>query len=64
METFIDKESLIQHLQAQNAKLNKELVAVKEQLATHTSSYKRYYERNKETITKRNLENYYKKKTK
>ena len=55
MENFLDKDTQIELLKNENIELKK-------RLGKYTSNYKKYYEKNKEIILKRNNDNYHKNK--
>jgi cell division protein FtsB len=62
MENFIDKDTQIELLKTELEKVKQENTDLKTRLDKYTNNYKKYYEKNKETILKRNNDNYHKNK--
>ena len=62
MENFIDKDTQIEILKDKLEKIKNENTELKTKLEKYTNTYKKYYEKNRETILKRNNVNYHKNK--
>ncbi len=62
MENFIDKDTQIELLKNELGQVKNENAELKMRLEKYTNNYKKYYEKNKETILKRNNDNYHKNK--
>lgn len=62
MENFVDKDTQIEILKVELEKVKNENIELKTRLNKYTNTYKKYYEKNKETILKRNNDNYHKNK--
>lgn len=62
MENFVDKDTQIEILKVKLEKVKNENIELKTRLNKYTNTYKKYYEKNKETILKRNNDNYHKNK--
>jgi prefoldin subunit 5 len=62
MENIVDKDTRIELLKNELEKYKQENTELKIKLDKYTNTYKKYYEKNKETILKRNNDNYHKNK--
>jgi|UniRef100_A0A6C0AM16 hypothetical protein len=62
MENFLDKDTQIELLKNELGQVKNENIELKKRLGKYTSNYKKYYEKNKEIILKRNNDNYHKNK--
>ena len=62
MESIVDKDTQIEILKNELERVKQQNTELKTRLDKYTNTYKKYYENNKETILKRNNDNYHKNK--